>query len=118
MIKYNVYTARGGWTVKYFKVIIILCAALALAAALYGCKKKEEVPTAETAAETATAAAEGIACPAPGEDLIDEECGILFQGDTADKDYAAHMEKEHPEKWAEMKDKFWEMRGGEKPGPK
>jgi uncharacterized C2H2 Zn-finger protein len=102
--------------VKYLKVIIILCAALALATALYGCKKKEEVPTAETAAETA--AAEEIACPAPGEDLICEECGILFQGDSADKDYAAHMEEKHPEKWAMMKDKFWEMRGGgEEPGP-
>jgi len=99
--------------VKHLNVIIILCAALALATALYGCKKKEEVPTAETAAETATAATEEIACPAPGEDLICEECGILFQGDSADKDYAAHMEEKHPEKWAKMKDKFWEMRGDE-----
>lgn len=104
---------------KYFKVIIILCAALALATVLYGCKKKEEVPTAETAAETAaTAAEEAIACPAPGEDLICEECGILFQGDNADKDYAAHMDEKHPETWAMMKDEFWEMRegGGEEAG--
>jgi uncharacterized C2H2 Zn-finger protein len=96
--------------VKYAQAIIILCAAFALAAALCGCKKKEEIPTAETAAETATAAEKEIACPAPGEDLICEECGILFQGDTAEKEYAAHMEKEHPEKWAKIKDKFWEMR--------
>ena len=98
---------------KCFKVIIIMCAAFALAAVLYGCKKKEEAATVETAAETAKTAAEDIACPAPGEDLICKDCGILFQGDTADKDYAAHMEKEHPEKWAKMKDKFWEMRKGE-----
>ena len=106
---------------KHLKVIIILCAAMAIATAVYGCKKQEEVPTAETATETAaeTGAAEEIACPAPGEDLICEECGILFQGDSADKDYAAHMEEKHPEKWAMMKDKFWEMRGGggEEPAP-
>ena len=98
---------------KYFKVIIILCATLALATVVFGCKKEEEAPTAETVAETAeTAAEEEIACPAPGDDLICEECGILFQGDNADKDYAAHMEEKHPEKWANMKDKFWEMREG------
>lgn len=103
---------------KHLNVIIIPFAALALATALFGCKKKEEVPTAETAAETATAATEEIACPAPGEDLICDECGILFQGDSADKDYAAHMEGTHPDKWAKMKDKFWEMRGGgEEPAP-
>lgn len=102
---------------KYLNVIIILCGALAIAAAVYGCKKKEEVPTAETAAETVAAETGEVAVPAPGEDLICEDCGILFQGDSADKDYAAHMEEKHPEKWAKMKDKFWEMRGGE-PGTK
>lgn len=100
---------------KYVKVTGIIIFILSLGAAFYGCKKAEEAPTdemtAETAAETA-APGEEIACPAPGDDLICEECGILFQGDSADEEYAAHMEEKHPEKWAKMKDKFWEMRGG------
>lgn len=102
---------------KFFKAIIISSLALSLAAAFYGCKKKEEVVTAEPTAETPaeTAAAEEIACPAPGEDLICEECGILFQ-EGADKEYAAHMEEQHPEQWAMVKDMFWEMRKGEGSG--
>ncbi len=100
---------------NFLKAIIIPSLALSLAAAFCGCKKKEEVVTAETAAETAakTAAGEEIACPAPGEDLICKECKTLFM---TDEEYAAHMEKNHPEKWAQMKDKFWEMRKGKESG--
>ena len=91
---------------KFLKVIIISSVALSLAAAFFGCKKEKEVPTAETAAAE-TAAEEEIACPAPGEDLICEECKTLFM---TDEEYAGHMEKSHPDRWAAMKDEFWEMR--------
>ncbi len=94
---------------KYLKVFIVIMFALGLAAAFVGCKKKEEAPTAETAAETVaeTPAEEEVACPAPGEDLICEDCKTLFM---TDGEYASHMEETHPDKWAMMKDKFWEMR--------
>jgi hypothetical protein len=100
---------RGGLTVKYLRICIALALAFGVAAAFVGCKKQEEVPTAETAAETAaeTVAKAEVTCPAPGEDLICEECKELFM---SDEDYAAHMETKHPEKWAMMKDEFWEMR--------
>jgi len=109
MIKYDMFIHRGGLIVKYLKAFIVVALALGVAAVFVGCKKKEEVPTAETAAETAaeTVAKEEVACPAPGEDLICEECKELFM---ADEDYAAHMETKHPEKWAKVKDEFWEMR--------
>ncbi len=97
---------------KYFTVFIIAALALALAVTVFGCKKKVEAPTAETAAETAaeTVAEAEITCPAPGEDLICEECQTLFM---TDEEYAAHMESTHPEKWAKIKDEFWEMREAE-----
>jgi hypothetical protein len=94
--------------VKYLKVFIVIMFALGLVAAFVGCKKAEEVPTAETAAETvAETAAEEVACPAPGEDLICEGCETLFM---TDEEYASHMEETHPDKWAKMHEKFWEMR--------
>ncbi len=97
---------------KYLTVIIIAALALALAAAVSGCKKKVEAPTAETAAETAakTVAKEEVKCPAPGEDLICQQCKTLFM---TDKEYAAHMESKHPEEWAKIKDEFWAARKGE-----
>jgi hypothetical protein len=112
MIKYKMFIPRGGLIVNYLRVFIILALAFGVAATFVGCKKKEEAPTAETVAETAaeTAATEEIACPAPGEDLICDDCKELFM---TDEEYAAHMEAKHPEKWAKMKDKFWEMRKAE-----
>lgn len=97
---------------KFIKAIIITSVAISLTAAVYGCKKKEEVPTAETVVAETTAEEE-IACPAPGEDLICEECKTLFM---TDEEYAGHMEKSHPGRWAEMKDEFWEMRTGKGSG--
>jgi RNase P subunit RPR2 len=98
--------------VKYLTVFIVAVLALALAAAVSGCKKKAEPPTAETVAETAaeTVAKKEVKCPAPGEDLICEECQTLFM---TDKEYAAHMESKHPEEWAKIKDEFWEARKAE-----
>lgn len=100
---------------RYPTVVAIIVTILALTAVLYGCKKKEEVaPTAETAAETGEAVLEEeIVCPAPGEDLICKDCGILFEGENKEAEYAAHMEENHPEKWAVIKDEFYEMREGE-----
>ncbi len=100
---------------RYPTVVAIIVTILALTAVLYGCKKKEEVaPTAETAAETGAAVLEEeIVCPAPGEELICEECGILFQGPKKEAEYAAHMEGNHPEKWVVIKEEFYEMRKGE-----
>ncbi|NIT37295.1 MAG: hypothetical protein GTN49_12500 [candidate division Zixibacteria bacterium] len=97
---------------RYTIVVAIIVTILALGAALYGCKKKEEVaPPAETAAETEAAISEEeVVCPAPGEDLICVECKELF---VTDDEYAAHMEKQHPEKWTVIKEKFHEMRKGE-----
>jgi uncharacterized C2H2 Zn-finger protein len=85
----------------------------ALTFAFYGCKKKEEVPTAETVETAETAVAGEIACPAPGDDLICEGCETLFM---TDEEYASHMEGSHAEEWGKMKDKFWEMREGEPGG--
>jgi hypothetical protein len=105
---------------RYATVVAIIFTIFALTAALYGCKKKEEpAPAAETAAETGAAVLEEeIVCPAPGEDLIcyDHEEPILFQGATVkevEDAYAAHMEENHPEKWAVIKEEFYEMRKGE-----
>jgi hypothetical protein len=113
MIIYDIYNFRGGRTVKYLTIFVMGMLVLALGGAVSGCKKGE-APTAEPSAETAaeTIAQEEVTCPAPGQDLICEECGILFQGASADKDYAAHMEEKHPEKWAKIKDEFWKMREG------
>lgn len=97
---------------NFIKAIIISSVAISLTVAFYGCKKEEEVPTAETVAAETTAEEE-IACPAPGEDLICEECKTLFM---TDEEYAGHMEKNHPERWAKIKDEFWEMRKGEGSG--
>jgi hypothetical protein len=99
---------------RYPTVVVIIATILALTAVLYGCKKKEEVaPTVETAETGAAVLEEEIVCPAPGEELICKECGILFEGDKKEAEYAAHMEEKHPEKWAVIKDEFYEMRKGE-----
>jgi len=86
---------------KIIRVLIVGVLAFAVAAPLLGCKKKE----APTAAKTATAAtvAAAVTCPKPGEDLICQECKTLF---TTPDEYAAHMEKVHPEKWAAMSEEF------------
>ncbi len=97
---------------KYPAVVAIIVAIFALTAVLYGCKKKEEVaPTVETAETGEAVLEEEIVCPAPGEDLICVWCAepTLF---LTEEEYTAHMEKEHPEKWALIKDEFYEMRKG------
>lgn len=87
---------------KFVRLVVILAVAFAVAGAFYGCKKKEEPqPTAVTAPTAGTAAA--FVCPKPGEDLICKEHSTLF---TEPKEYAAHMEKEHPAEWAQIKDEF------------
>jgi hypothetical protein len=99
---------------RYPVVVAIIVTIFALTAVLYGCKKKEEVASTVETAETGEAVLEEeIVCPAPGEPLICEECGILFEGDNKEADYVAHMEEMHPEKWALIKDEFYEMRKGE-----
>ncbi len=99
---------------KYQIVAAIIVTIFALTAILCGCKKKEEVaPTVETAETGEAVVEEEIVCPAPGEDLICKDCGILFEGDNKEADYVAHMEEMHPEKWAKIKDEFYEMRKGE-----
>jgi hypothetical protein len=87
---------------KIVRLVVILAVVLAVAGAFYGCKKKEEPkPTAATAPTAGTAVT--IVCPKPGEDLICKQHSTLF---TEPKDYAAHMEKEHPADWAKIKDEF------------
>jgi uncharacterized lipoprotein NlpE involved in copper resistance len=100
---------------RYATVAAIIVTIFALTAALYGCKKKEEVaPTAETAAETGAAVLEEeIVCPAPGEDPICNKCKILFQGENKEADFVAHMEEKHPERWAVIQEEFYETRKGE-----
>ncbi len=98
---------------KSLRVFIIICVALALACAAVGCKKKEVKPTVATAGTAAKTAEVAVSCPKPGEDLICQDCKTLFM---SDKEYAEHMEKQHPEKWTKMKDKFWDMRKGETAG--
>lgn len=108
----HIYNRRRSTVQRLYLITVIVCLG-ALTFAFYGCKKKEEVPTAETAETAETAVAEEVTCPAPGDDLICEECQTLFM---TDQEYASHMEATHPEKWGKMKDKFWEMREGEKGG--
>jgi len=90
--------------------LILLAVIITLVVSFAACKKKEPQPTAATGAETAkTAETVSVHCPKPGEDLICEECKTLFM---TDEEYAAHMEKQHPDKWAKIKDEFWALRKG------
>lgn len=85
-------------------------AVASLSAALFvACKKKVPEPGTAKTAEPAKTAEVAVKCPKPGEDLICEDCKMLF---VKDQDYADHMEKNHPEKWAKIKDQFWAARGG------
>jgi len=93
---------------KSYRTLIVIATALALAFVVAACKKKETKPTVATAG-TAKTAEVAITCPKPGEDLICQQCKTLFM---TDKEYAEHMEKQHPQEWAKIKDQFWEGRKG------
>jgi len=97
---------------KLLRITVAVIAVLAVALAFAGCKKKEGKTTAGTAGTAAKTAEVSVTCPKPGENLICQDCKTLFM---TDQEYADHMEKQHPDKWKAMKDKFWEMRKGAPP---